>query len=113
MQPCDPQEVELLPAEGLAGSDILLVDLAGFIALSAALGQPVLRGLGDQEAGKQTQAEVDTGQGEQKVWHPRCGQVTHSCVAILPAQEVRVSEVAFVTSGLGRTHIVRIQDCSL
>ena len=113
MQPCDPQEVELLPAEGLAGSDILLVDLAGFIALSAVLGQPVVRGLGDQEAGEQTQAEVDTGQGEQKVWHPRCGQVTHSCVAILPAQEVRVSEVAFVTSGLGRTHIVRIQDRSL
>ena len=63
--PCDPQEVELLPAEGLSGSDILLDDLAGFIALSAVLGQPVLRGLGDPEEGKQTQAEVDNGQGEQ------------------------------------------------
>ena len=113
MQPCDPQEVELLPAEGLAGSDILLVDLAGFIALSAVLGQPVVRGLGDQEAGEQTQAKVDTAQGEQKVWHPRCGQVTNSGVAILPAQEVRVREVIFVRSRLGRTHIVRIQDCSL
>ena len=63
MQPCDPQEVELLPAEGLARSDILLVDLDGFIGLFAVIAQPVVRGLGDEEAGKQTQAKVDTSQG--------------------------------------------------
>ena len=75
MQPCDPQEVELLPAEGLAGSDILLVDLADFIALSAVLGQPVVRGSGDQEAGEQTQAKINTAQGQEKVWNPRGGEV--------------------------------------
>ena len=82
LTPCDPQEVELLPAEGLTGSDILLVDLADLCRLSPALGQPVLRGLVDQEAGEQTQAKVDTAQGQEKVWNPRGGDVNKQLCGI-------------------------------